>query len=321
MTEPMKELCVAHLIRGQNGIKTFIRFIESYRQNPGGIDHDLLVIFKGFNSPDEKKEYLRLLAPFKYATLDVPDIGFDITAYFTVVKRFAAQYRYFCFLNSSSEILDHEWLSKLHKHISQPEVGLAGATGSCESRRSQTFTLQDIFDVARHHYRLHKNKSFWKRTILGGLGAWHHCQSVGAWDYFLTVDVWDYFLSQVCFDPFPNCHLRTNAFIISSQTMSDLKCPLIQNKMDAYRFESGKNGLTTQILRKGKRVIVVGRNGLSYDKGAWDASNTYRISEQENLLVADNQTRDYQCSIPERREFLSSITWENKSHLSREDAG
>ncbi|MHB1236571.1 MAG: hypothetical protein ACYCY7_03315 [Gallionella sp.] len=312
MTEPMKELCVAHLVRAQNGIETFTRFIESYRQNPGGINHDLLVIFKGFNSPDEKKEYLRLLAPFKYATLDVPDIGFDITAYFTVVKRFAAQYRYFCFLNSSSEILDHEWLSKLHKHISQPGVGLVGATGSWESHGPQTISWWEVLDVAQQHYRVHAQKPFRTRVILAGIGARNYCRSV---------DVWNFRLLPVYFDPFPNYHLRTNAFIISAQMMRGLKCPRIRNKLDAYSFESGKNGLTKQILREGKKVIVVGRDGIGYEKEAWCVSKTFRQADQENLLVADNQTRDYQLGTPEQREYLSNITWVNNSQVSAEAVG
>ena len=305
----MKELCVAHLARAQNGIGTFIRFIDSYRQHSGGIEHDLLVIFKGFNSQDEKEEYLSLLTPFIYVTMDVPDIGFDITAYFTVGKHFSAQYKYFCFLNSSSEILDHDWLSKLHKHISRPEVGLAGATGSGESRKSQTFTLRNIFYVVLQHYRINKNEPFWKRIIIGLGSAWNYCQSVGAWDFFLSVDVWDYYLSLACFDPFPNYHLRTNAFIISGEIMGGLKCPAMRNKMDAYRFESGKNGLTKQILGKRKKVIVVGRDGIGYEEAAWSASNTFRQYEQENLMVADNQTRDYQDGSLEKRSHLSLITW------------
>ena len=96
---------------------------------------------------------------------------------------------------------------------------------------------------------------------------------------------------------------------ISSRVMRGLKCPTIRNKMDAYRFESGKNGLTKQILRKGKKVIVVGRNGIGYEKEAWNVSKTFRQSGQENLMVADNQTRDYQGGSPERRGYLSTITW------------
>ena len=51
----MKELCLVHLARACNGIEPFRRFLDSYRDNPGGIDHDLLVVFKGFERQEEIK--------------------------------------------------------------------------------------------------------------------------------------------------------------------------------------------------------------------------------------------------------------------------
>lgn len=305
----MKELCVVHLVRALNSIEPFQRFIDSYRENPGWIEHDLLIVFKGFDQPQDTAEYRELLAPFRHTTLEVPDEGFDITAYFTVLNRYSEQYRYFCFLNSNSVILDRDWLRKLHENICRPGVGLAGATGSWQSHGPQSISWWEVLDVAKQHYKVHSNKPFWKRAILGGAAAWDYCRAVETWNLRLL---------PVYFDPFPNYHLRTNAFIISSQTMRKVKCSRIRSKLDAYAFESCSDGLTKQILRKGKKVLVVGRDGVGYEKEAWNTSKTFRQSEQENLLVADNQTRDYQYGNSERREYLSSITWGNKACLSSE---
>ena len=298
----MKELCVVHLVRAQNGIEPFRRFLESYQANPGGIEHDLLIVFKGFAQPQGTAEYLDLLASIRHTTFQVPDEGFDITAYFSVVRFHVAKYRYFCFLNSHSVILDPQWLSKLYKQISRPGVGLVGATGSWESRRSLKLSWSNIRDVMLSYYSLHKGKIFWKSTILG------------------VFDAWEYFVWEMRFDLFPNYHLRTNAFMISGQVMTELKCIPLRDKMDAYRFESGKIGMTKQILRRRKKVIVVGRDGNGYEKDIWNTSKTFRQSEQENLLVADNQTRDYQYGTLERREFLSTITWGNENDVSTAQA-
>ena len=310
MTEPMKELCVVHLVRAQNGIEPFKRFLESYRTNPGGIEHDLLIVFKGFTRSQDTAEFRELLASFRHATFDVSDKGFDIKAYFAVAKRFSKQYRYFCFLNSYSLILDRDWLKKLYDNICKPNVGLVGATGSWESHGPQTISWWEVLDVAQQHYRVHIQKPFRHRVILAGIAARNYCRAV---------DTWNFRLLPVYFDPFPNYHLRTNAFIISSRIMRGLKCPSIRNKLDAYCFESGKNGLTKQILRKGMKVLVVGRDGLGYEKEAWCVSKTFRQSEQENLLVGDNQTLDYQLCSPERREYLSNITWGNHIQVSAEE--
>ena len=288
----MKELCVVHLVRAQNEIEPFRRFLESYRENPGGIEHDLLIVFKGFAQPQDTAEYLELLAPIRYATFQVPDEGFDITAYFAVVKRYSEQYRYFCFLNSYSVILDHDWLRKLHENISNPEMGVVGSTGSWQSHRgSMILTWRLPIDIALRQYRLLQEYGVFIRLI----SAIH--------------EVWRQIRLLISYDRFPNYHIRTNAFMISGELMKKLKCSPLRTKEDAYRFESGKKGFTKQILNRGKRVIVVGKDGQSYEKENWRTSMTFRQSEQENLLVADNQTRDYQNSLPERCSYLSDVTW------------
>ena len=60
----MKEICVVHLIRAHNGIEPFVQFLDSYKKNKGGIDHDLLIVFKGFENSHDKMEYERLLAGY-----------------------------------------------------------------------------------------------------------------------------------------------------------------------------------------------------------------------------------------------------------------
>lgn len=293
MSDQSKELCVVHLVRAQNGIEPFKRFLESYRENPGGVEHDLLIVFKGFNRPQDTREYRELLAPIKHATFDVSDEGYDITAYCSVVKRYSEQYRYFCFLNSYSVILDSDWLKKLYQYISRPSVGLVGATGSWGSHVSYykllalpPFSLQE------------KKRPLYKKLVL----------PLVIFKIRLTLLVRE-IPKRISFDPFPNYHIRTNAFMISGEVMKTLKCPAMKSKLDAYRFECGRKGLTRQILGMGRNVIVVGRNGRGYEMKEWRESRTFWLFEQENLLVADNQTRDYQEGSSERRHYLSDFAW------------
>ncbi len=288
MNATTKELCVVHLVRMHNGIEPFRRFLDSYRENPGGIDHDLLIVFKGFKCPQDFAEHVALLASFRYLKLDISDAGFDITAYFAALSRYSAQYRYFCFLNSFSVIQDHDWLNKLHRYIIQSGIGMVGASGSWQSHRV----------------------SMSLNTVTEGVSRIR--QEEGSLFHILIVK-FALFLRQVSylpyFDPAPNYHLRTNAFMISSYLMKKLRFPSIHTKLDAYRFESGKNGFTKQILNMGEKVIVVGKDGIGYEKENWHTSKTFWQSEQENLLVADNQTRDYQNGSAERRRNLRSLAW------------
>ena len=281
---------VVHLVHAQNGIQPFKSFLESYRQNTGGMKHDLIIVMKGFDQEYHKKEHLALLTSLRHIIVDVPDIGFDITVYFAIAKHYANQYQYFCFLNSFSEILDTDWLNKLYMYISQPHAGLVGATGSWESH-SNIQTWLYAFTVGFSHYSAHKGKVFWKRIIIGMVSTWSYCRTL------------------MCFKLFPNYHIRSNAFMISSELINGLECPVMKTKMDAYKFESGKKGMTMQILRLKKIVFVVGKDGVGYEKKIWNKSKTFWQSEQENLLVADNQTRIYQLGDLERRKYLSYCAW------------
>ncbi len=302
----MKDVCVVHLVRLQNGIEPFERFLESYRINPGGIDHELLIVFKGFTSSDSKAEYLRQLSVFQHCIFEVSDEGYDITAYFAVVKQYASEYRYFCFLNSFSVIQDHDWLSKLHYHISQPGVGLVGATGSWQSHRTLTKTWKLPIAICLGHYQSHKGKMIFKRITLS-------CIAVFQQTPFL-----------MNFSLFPNYHIRTNAFMISGSLIQQLKCPTLQSKNDAYKFESGKSGMTAQVCQLGGKLLVVGKDGLGYEMTEWNESKTFWQAEQENLLVSDNQTRDYLCGDAERRDYLTSAAWgkyPSCNHFVKSDNG
>lgn len=289
----MKELCVVHLVRAQNGIEPFQRFLNSYQNNPGGVEHEFLVIFKGFNNSDELKVHQEILKSFKYISYEISDEGFDLTAYFSVAKTFGNQYRFFCFFNSFSEILDKDWLLKLYQPALMQDVGIVGASGSLQSHRkgSQFNLLKEVYVVSKNHFKLYTKKVFLKKLILSMVAAYVYCRS------------------QLKFGFFPNCHIRTNAFVISSNLMNLLCCPLLKEKMDAYKLENGKGGISRQIISMRKRLILVGKDGKFYDEKDWYKSNTFWQSNQENLLIADNQTRDYQYGTLERRKFLSTSAW------------
>jgi hypothetical protein len=297
-----KEICVVHLVRPANGIAPFRRFLESYRINPGGIEHDLLVVFKGSRPSHDTAEYSELLAPIRQTTLDISDEGLDITAYFAAAGLYWRQYRFFCFLNSYSVILDPDWLKKLHNILCMPDVGLVGATGSWISHRISALT----FLRNRSKYkREHRHKNLPSDNTGAGI------QSDRRWFPTLIAKiepVWRLFRYGIYFDYFPSYHIRTNCFMIEGKLMNSFRRP-IRTKIDAYKFESGKKGLTRNILAMGKKVLVVGADGRGYEKEAWCESNTFFQSEQENLLVADNQTREYEYGSPDRRRFLSSLAW------------
>lgn len=117
-------------------------------------------------------------------------------------------------------------------------------------------------------------------------------------------------LANFCkFPEFPNHHIRTNAFMIKRDRFLRLRRPIFREKIDACFFESGKDSMTHQILAAGLKTKVVGSNGEGYDLENWFSSNTFRSGQQKNLLVSDNQTRNFDLVSAEERLVLELTTW------------
>jgi hypothetical protein len=67
--------------------------------------------------------------------------------------------------------------------------------------------------------------------------------------------------------------------------------------------------MTKQLLAAGLKVLVVGRDGRGYEVGEWAQSGTLWQGEQTNLLVSDNQTRDYEAGNTFYRTVISRGAW------------
>lgn len=111
------------------------------------------------------------------------------------------------------------------------------------------------------------------------------------------------------FDPAPNPHVRTNAFMLPLEVLLGLDWPLVRRKWHALQLESGRRSITRQVVERGLDALVVGRDGQGYRFEQWPESGTFRSREQNNLLVADNRTRQYAEADPEFRRLLADYAW------------
>lgn len=271
----MGEICVVHLVRKCNGIEPLQRFLESYRLHPAGMQHDLLFILKGFDDEILPEEYRSLLNEYPHQVIWVEDQGFDIVPYIAAARKL--EQRYLCFFNSFSVILGDEWLAKLYRQVTVPGVGIAGASGSWES----IYT-----NCCAEHFE--ERLPFAKRLAR-------------------FYDLW---VRKRFFPPFPNPHLRTNGLIISRELLNSVAGKRrIRTKLDAHRFESGRDGLSDSVRTMGLSLVVVGRNGRGYSVEEWPQSNTFRLGNQDNLLVGDNQSQGYDSTGSEEQIPLSSQAW------------
>jgi hypothetical protein len=319
-------LAVIYLARFAEGPNPVANFIESYNRHEAGIAHDRVVIRKGFSDDDTEQD--RKLRSFFPNVISISDEGFDITAF----AKAAAQlpHNHVVFLNTFSEIVSDDWLAKLSLALSGPAIGIAGTTGSYESLHSSMkrlnkglFQNQLLPSAARMRrlsriarrlfpkqfvsrvvaaviaYSASRNRAkndrmpddqfeaFWERETMPG----------GTFEDLKTIPL------------YPNAHIRTNAFIIERQIFLDTLPTSITTKRDTYLYESGPDSLTRQILRRGKKAVVVGRDGQSYSIDQWPRSRTFRLGDQRNLLVQDNQTRAFEAmNNTEKRAFVEA-TW------------
>lgn len=293
------KICVAHLVRYCNDISLFKNFIESYKRHSAGIPHDLIIILKGFSeNSSDINIYTKLLVDLDYQIFYINDDGFDITAY----HKLANQYNYYgyCFLNSNSQIIADDWLNLLNEALIKKNIGLVGATGSYQS-----------FATPMTPIKTFKNHSRRKEGLIWATGVF----------MIIYLNYLKHILKyRIYFDKFPNYHIRTNAFMIKRTVFLNLCVGEFLTKLDAYKFESGKNGLSKQIVNMGLDILVVGKNGKFYKKEEWSLSNTFWQGNQSNLLVSDNQTKAYENSNEESKELYRYHAWGNLDIIKTKQA-
>ena len=110
---------------------------------------------------------------------------------------------------------------------------------------------------------------------------------------------------------FPNVHVRTNAFM--------MRTPLARRTLGAVHDQDQARCVPRRArvqqpdpaghVACGLTVAIVGANGRAYAPEWWRGSRTFHQGDQANLLVADNQTRDWDAMTWPKRELLYDATW------------
>lgn len=248
---------VIYLAWAGAGHEPLSRFGASLRAHPAGLEHTLLVAWKGFGSEASRRQARRDLGSLAFEEQIVSPDGLDLSAYAELAASLPD--RTLCFLNTSSEVLADQWLAHMAHALARPGVGIVGASASFESALSSA--PRPLRPLRRQ------------------------------------------------FRPFPNPHLRSNGFMLEQRLMRELRWPATSSKRAAWVLESGSGGITAQVRARGLTPLVVGRGGMVFEEDDWPTSATFRSGEQDNLLIADNRTRDYAAASPEQRAVLRRMAW------------
>jgi hypothetical protein len=290
---------LVHLVRRANGLEPFEAFLASYDRHDAGLEHELVLLFKGFDSVAELAPYRALAGARVSGELQVPDDGLDLAAYMTAAQELS--HDRLCFVNSFSTIEAPDWLRLLSSGLDRPGVGVAGATGSWGSHRSFALFLLRL----PNGYRGALENGDAVASALRSTGAARELGLVQRL-YRAARDIPRVLIG---FPGFPAPHVRTNAFLIDRERLLSLRVGTLRNKSESYRFEGGTRGLTGQIRQAGLDALVVGRDGDPLAPDRWPDADIFWQRRQRDLLVADNQTRAYEHGTPAQRDALARYAW------------
>ena len=231
----------------------------------------------------------------KIVFLDFSDDGFDLGAYFKALKYVNEEYIYF--FNSTSRIVDNNFFKYSIKAMSDKKLGLLGWAGSFGTLRP---SINKIF----FKFKININKNFIS-TIK---------------NFLIDVILFPYDLLYLYknFPKFPNPHSRSHAFLIKKNLYEDFsiisKYPRTKNEV--LELESGKNGLTKFVQKKGYDVKVLNSKNKLFDIRECDKSETWRTGGKQHVLVADQGHLTYEKMPISRKLFKEYSAWQKINCIS-----
>jgi hypothetical protein len=297
-----KELSVVFLMWVPYGIEYFRSFLNSYLLFPAGTDHELVILFNGYESDKNLQDYHELLrsAGISYYHLKLEQ-GQDIFAYKWSAEQLSSTY--VLFLNTYSQILNENWGKYYLDAIRKENVGCVGATGSWQSRAS--YGVKRVRWLFSKEEKIIQNVPYYveKEFKIAGL-------TISLSPRLALLASFLKSLKDIFHFPFfPNPHLRTNAFITNRLFWLSLHFNSLKSKKDAYRMESGNNSFTRQIIKLDKKVQVINREGKVFEPYAWDRSKTLWYGDQEDLMISDNFTMLYEIQNKATRLTMQKSIW------------
>jgi hypothetical protein len=322
-----RDLALFYLARHAEGLPAFHRFATSYRAHPPGYPHTLVIIYKGFDTEAGVQEARSVFADLPHGEIRVDDTQFDIGAYLHAAAHTDADY--VCFVNTHTEILAPNWLAHLRAAMRDPSIGLAGPHASFESLRdSLALTCKAVWLAGIRPVPFDRQlANAFRFALKVQAPAWMEQRPVWrdwfprGWQYYRYLDAeWQAFWQANSgpggvyhfldgFPHFPNPHIRSNGFIVERRMLLDLFPRIAPTKQASYGFESGPDSLPAQVIRSGRRLALVDRNGVVYDHDRWTASRTFRLGNQANIMLADNQTRAFDRFSPPERAVHVMMSW------------
>jgi hypothetical protein len=279
----MNSIGLVYLFYTPYGIRYLKMFLESLAKCNSLSSIDVYIIVKGDVNKwelNQINEYLRY-CDIKAQITMYDESGYDLDAYLYISSKI--QNTNTLFFNTKSKILNQSFLIYLLE-LSEKKNTIVSSTSSFQSHYST------VFQTNKWYWEFNKSFSFNFRK------------------YKLFAKAFFYW--QWLFPKFPNPHIRTNAFMVNREAFLKLKIKLpLKNKFAAYLLESGRSSITNQFMKMGYSVGVLDKHGKIWDLKECHKSNTFWQGNQENLLVADNQTEIYANATEQEKKQMQYLAW------------
>ncbi len=282
---------VLFLARGEGGgTAAADAFFSSYRAHPAGLDHELVVIVKGWERTAGREAVEARARELGATVIALPDDGLDWGAYMRAAPRLG--HDWLCLLNTHSRICADGWLATLRAAAERPGVGAAGATGSWGTNTPVfRFLAPTVAD-------------YWRRK--GPAKA-----LIAAFRLYVVRYLWQSARCAPRFPGFPNPHLRSNGVLVRRALFTAFTAgrPIPADKQGALMLECGHAGFTRFLESSGLRTVVAGADGRVYQPEQWPESRTHAVPDRSNLLISDNRTRAYEQAAPFSRREMERAVW------------
>ncbi len=140
------KLAFFYVARGRDldPLPRFRRFVAAFNKYLPGTDHDLFIIFKGFDSEADLDDAKAVFSAVRHEALSTDDDNFDLGAYRAAAE--SVPHEFIGLLNSNAEPNSDGWMGKLFNNLG-PDVGAVGATGSFESLNAFDYRIPPFPNV------------------------------------------------------------------------------------------------------------------------------------------------------------------------------
>lgn len=266
----MKKPIIVYLSYGGFGIDPILKFIKQYHLFESGTEHELQICLKNHKQSSINFVKENINVKCNFIIDDFQNNDYDIGSYFRIAKKFPN--RNILFIGTHSYPIKKNWLKIFVDNYVANSI--LGPSGSCSSISSQHLSF---------YYKKHSKFQQFRWGL----------------KHFLKVKL------------FPNPHLRTNCFFLNTDDFLSLKVnnKKFVKKIETNYFESGRESMTNQFLKRGFKIFVVNSDNKKFEISDWYKSETFCMDAQNKLIISDKQSRIFDVANDQEKKRIMQDCW------------